>query len=278
MTTEYEKARLKRLRGLDLLDTPPNESFDRITRMASQIFDLPIAAVSLTDEDRQWFKSRVGVEHWEIPREKACCGGVADTAGVLVVNDLLASDFYKDSLLAESGIRFYAGAPLMTRDGYSLGAMCVLGTEPREATEQELAALQDLSKMVMSQIELQHAVGRLDSGTGLPNYLQFVEDLEDLARDHPEETYYALSTELVDLSEASTLQRVMGPSYLEDLSGIGSQVMQSVLGEKKRIYHIGPCQFTHIVTGSQQSVMQQAHELHGALMKIRLKESSPFML
>lgn len=278
MTTEYEKERLKRLRGLDLLDTPTNESFDRITRMASQIFDLPIAAVSLTDEDRQWFKSRVGVEHWEIPREKACCGEVADTADVVVVNDLLASDYYKDSVLADSGIRFYAGAPLMTRDGFSLGAMCVLGTEPRDVTEQELSALHDLSKMVMSQIELQHAVGRVDSGTGLPNYLQFVEDLEDLARDNPKQTYYAMSVELIDLSEASALQRVMGPSYLENLSIAGSEVLQEMLGAKARIYHIGPGQFAFVDSGSKQHIAQQANDLYETLLAIRLNDASPFML
>src|SRR5690606_30829537 len=216
--TDYETARLAVLRQLNLLDTPPSENFDRITRMASQLFNLPIAAVSLTDEDRQWFKSRVGVEHWEIPRFKACCGEVADSSGVLVVNDLLQSETYRDSLLAQSGIRFYAGAPLLTKDGYSLGAMCVLGTEPRQVTAEEIAALKDLSAMVMAQIDLQHAVGRVDSSTGLPNYNQFIEDLDDLSRDAPGAVYYALSTELVDLSQASSLQRVMGPSYLEGLS------------------------------------------------------------
>ena len=77
----YERKRLSTLRQLNLLDTPPSESFDRITRIASELFNLPIAAVSLTDEDRQWFKSRVGIEHWEIPRFKACCGEVVSGAG-----------------------------------------------------------------------------------------------------------------------------------------------------------------------------------------------------
>ena len=114
--TVYEEARLSVLRQLNLLDTPPGENFDRITRMASQLFNLPVAAVSLTDHDRQWFKSRVGVDHWEIPRFKACCGEVADSSDVIVVNDLLASELYRDSHLAASGIRFYAGAPLTTSD------------------------------------------------------------------------------------------------------------------------------------------------------------------
>jgi GAF domain-containing protein len=109
--TVNEKARLSVLRQLDLLDTPPSESFDRITRIASQLFNLPVAAVSLTDHDRQWFKSRIGVDHWEIPRFKACCGEVTDTNSLVVVNDLQASEVYHDSPLAASGIRFYAGAP-----------------------------------------------------------------------------------------------------------------------------------------------------------------------
>ncbi|MGN7159513.1 hypothetical protein [Sphingomonas solaris] len=80
-----EEARLDALYQLNLLDTPPSASFDRITRMASQIFNLPISAVSLTDRDRQWFKSRVGVEHSSIPRDKAPCAQVAETTEVLVI-------------------------------------------------------------------------------------------------------------------------------------------------------------------------------------------------
>src|SRR3712207_9566930 len=87
-----EAARLDALHQLNLLDTAPSESFDRITRMASQLFNLPIAAVSLTDKDRQWFKSRVGVDHWQIPREKAPCGQVAECRHVLVVPDFRSEE------------------------------------------------------------------------------------------------------------------------------------------------------------------------------------------
>ncbi|TCO76084.1 sensor domain-containing phosphodiesterase [Chromatocurvus halotolerans] len=274
----YEAKRLATLRQLNLLDTTPSESFDRITRMASRIFNLPIAAISLSDEDRQWFKSRVGVEHQEIPRFRACCGEVADTSGMVVVEDLLASTTYQNSVLAESGMRFYAGAPLTTRDGYTLGAMCVLGTEPRVATEEELDALRDLAAMVMAQIDLQHAVGRIDPTTTLPNYLQFVEDLEDLARDRAGSTYYTLSTELVDLSEASTLQRVMGPSYLEELSRQAGARLRENLGQATRLYHIGPCQFAHLETGDETRVLERAEALRDALLGLSIGESSPFML
>ena len=116
----HEEARLHALTSLKLLDTASSAAFDRITRMAARLFDLPIAAVSLTDHDRQWFKSRVGVEHRQIPRHKAPCAKVAETRDVLVIPDLTRCEGYEDSLLAQSGIRFYAGAPLVTREGHGL--------------------------------------------------------------------------------------------------------------------------------------------------------------
>jgi GAF domain-containing protein len=148
----HEMKRLDALKKLSLLDTPVSESFDRVTRMAAQIFNLPVAAVSLTDVDRQWFKSRVGIDHVTIPRDGAPCAQVAETTDALVIPDFAASPEYCDSPLGMSGIRFYAGAPLVTREGYGLGALCVLGTEPRQVTDAEMAALKDLASIVMSQI------------------------------------------------------------------------------------------------------------------------------
>lgn len=276
----FEKARLAVLRQLNLLDTPPSESYDRIVRMARQIYDLPIAAISLTDRDRQWFKSRVGIEHWEIPRYKACCAEVTMTSDVVVINDLLASDFYVDSALAKSGIRFYAGAPLITHDGFTLGSMCVLGHEPREASDNELAALQDCSRMVMSQVDLQHAVGRVDFSSGLPNYIQFIEDLDDLAKDHPGERYHAVSTDLVDLSHVGSLQRIMGPGYLSELVCTGRNRLQAspAWPADKKLYHVGPGQLAHLERGEELQVLQRAHGLREALVTALEDEAAPLAL
>ena len=178
MIAQNEEARLDALRRLNLLDTAPSEAFDRITRMASQLFGLPIAAVSLTDHDRQWFKSRIGVEHTSIPRDKAPCAEVAESSDFLVIPNMLDDPWYRDSLLARNGIRFYAGVPLTTREGHGLGSMCVLGTEPRQISASELTSLTDLAAMVMAQIELQHAFGRIDPLSGFPNRTQFMEDLD----------------------------------------------------------------------------------------------------
>ncbi|WP_375393168.1 EAL domain-containing protein [uncultured Sphingomonas sp.] len=238
-----EEARLDALSQLKLLDTPPSETFDRITRMASQIFGLPIAAVSLTDRDRQWFKSRVGVDHCSIPRGGAPCAQVAETTQPLVIEDLLTDACYADSPLGRAGTRFYAGAPLVTSDGYGLGALCVLGTEPRCATASELAALVDLAAMVMAQIELQHAFGRIDPVSGLPTRNQFRDDLIDLARDHPGEKRFAVMIDLARDDQLSRITRAMGAARVDELIREASQALRAAVELTHTAYHVGPAQF-----------------------------------
>ncbi|MDR9439835.1 MAG: sensor domain-containing phosphodiesterase [Halomonas sp.] len=274
-----EQARLYALEQLNLLDTPPSESFDRLTRMASQLFDLPIAAVSLTDADRQWFKSRVGVDHREIPREKAPCADVSASAEVVVIPDLLASSCYRDSHLARTGIRFYAGAPLTTREGHTLGAMCVLGQAPREVTEQERAALVDLAAMVMAQIELQHAFGRVDPLTGMANRGQFDEDLQDLALDAPDERRAALFTEVVEASQLSALHRTMGPAFLDELTRVSAQCLQQAIGHDSQLYYLGSCQFVHLMAAdSDAGLIDHALSLREHLMALESARQVPVLV
>jgi EAL domain-containing protein (putative c-di-GMP-specific phosphodiesterase class I) len=241
-----EAARVDALRKLELLDTPPSEAFDRITRMAAQLFNVPIAAVSLTDSDRQWFKSRVGVEHSSIPRHLAPCAAVADTAAVLVIPDLAADACYRASPLAASGVRFYAGAPLITGDGFGLGALCVLGTEPRLVTAAERTVLQDLAAMVMSQIELQHALGRIDPVSGLPNRKQLIDDFDDLGRDTPGQPRLAAMVSLASPEELSVALRVMGSTYLDEIVGAAVRTLRAVVPPGITVYHVGTTRFVFV--------------------------------
>ncbi len=269
-----ENARLAALRQLDLLDTPPTEAFDRITRMASQLFDLPIAAVSLTDSDRQWFKSRVGVDHSSIPREKAPCAQVAESSQGLVIPDLLLDPCYRDSILASTGVRFYAGAPLTTREGFCLGSMCVLGPEPRQASESEMAALHDLAAMVMAQIELQHAFGRVDPLSGLPNHNQFI---EDLAEDRPgHERRYAVLVDVANPEQLGTAMRVMGPSFLDEMIQEAAATIKSALGPTRTVYHVAPTQFAFL---SPPDVEEQSYVtlLASTMAGFRASASSCFV-
>ncbi|QYF92318.1 EAL domain-containing protein [Massilia sp. PAMC28688] len=242
-----EIQRLEALRKLNILDTVPSDSLDRITRMAAQLFGLPIAAVSLTDHDRQWFKSKVGVEHDAIPRYRAPCAQVADHNRVVVVPDLLQDPEFCDSTLARSGIRFYAGAPLTTSDGHCLGAVCVLGQEPREVTAQELASLQDMAAMVMTQIELQHAIGRMDSMSGLPNRNQFREDVDELARLDPHSPVrLAVVVNLATPQQLDSAVRVMGSSYLDGLLEQAAGWLKQCIGPGTRLYHVGTSKFAFV--------------------------------
>ncbi len=246
MRDHHEEARLDALYQLKLLDTPASEGFDRITRMASQIFGLPVAAVSLTDRDRQWFKSRVGVEHRSIPRDKAPCAQVAESTQPLVIEDFQADACYADSVLGRAGTRFYAGAPLVTSDGYGLGSLCVLGTEPRKATEAELAALVDLAAMVMAQIELQHAFGRIDPVTGMPTRNQFRDDLMDLERDHPGEHRFAVVVDMARDDQISRIVRALGVARVDDFIREASQALRVALGPGRVAYQVGSAQFAFI--------------------------------
>ena len=263
MPTQCEEDRLRALRELRLLDTPPKEAFDRITRLASRLFNLPISAISLTDKDRQWFKSRVGVDEPQLPRHKAPCAQVTSTRDVVVLPDILKEDFYRDSDLAKAGMRFYAGAPLITREGFGLGSMCVVGPEPRTVTEGDLIALKDLAAMVMAQIELRHAFGRIDPVSGLPNRNQLIEDLEDLVRDHPGEDRVAVVIDLADRRHLAEAQRVLGPFFVDDLMRVAKVAIQPFLSAGRVLYHVGKTDFATVLSEPDE------HALHRTLAMIQ---------
>ncbi|MDQ0839069.1 sensor domain-containing phosphodiesterase [Sphingomonas faeni] len=256
MRDHHEDARLDALHQLKLLDTQPSEGFDRITRMASQIFGLPVAAISLTDRDRQWFKSRVGVGHDSIPRETAPCAQVAESSQLIVIEDFQADPCYANSVLGRGGTRFYAGAPLVTHDGFGLGSLCVLGTEPRKATDAELAALVDLAAMVMAQIELQHAFGRIDPVSGLPTRNQFRDDFIDLERDHPGEQRFAVVVDMARDDQISRITRALGLARVDDFIREASQSLRVTLGPGRVAYQVGNAQFAFI---SPPGVEQMAY-------------------
>ncbi|WP_448664450.1 EAL domain-containing protein [Sphingomonas sp. CJ20] len=271
-----EEARLDALYQLKLLDTPPNENFDRITRMASQIFGLPVAAISLTDRNRQWFKSRVGVAHPGIPRERAPCAEVAETGAPLVIEDFLADPYYADSLLANNGTRFYAGAPLVTSEGYGLGSLCVLGTEPRVATPEELRALSDLAAMVMAQIELQHAFGRVDPVSGLPTRTQLRDDLIDLARDHPGQQRCAVVIDIAREEQLGKMARVLGGSRVDEMVRAMAGMVQAAIGPERTAYQVGATQFAFL-SPAGATLPAYLDTLHAKFDRLRGSSASRFV-
>lgn len=155
-----EKARQQALERLQVLDTPDERAYDDMTRLAADLCGTPIALISLTDNHRQWFKSRVGLQAREMPRENSFCSHALETSpGLLIIeNALLDARFIGHPLVVgDPKIRFYAGAPLLTRDGHILGALCVIDTIPRHLEIQQLEELQFMAQQVMVMLDSRSA-------------------------------------------------------------------------------------------------------------------------
>jgi PAS domain S-box-containing protein len=153
-----EQARLAALTALGILDTEPEERFDRITRLAARLFRVPICLISFVDEDRQWFKSRQGLDATETPRDVSFCGHTILDSEPMVVEDTLEDPRFRDNPLVVGGprIRFYAGHPLCAMNGSRVGTLCLADRRPRHFDESEIALLGDLSAMVESELNSIH--------------------------------------------------------------------------------------------------------------------------
>lgn len=156
-----EAQRLETLRGYDVLDTPPESAFDDLTLLAAQICQVPIAVITLVDENRQWFKSIIGLNATETPREFAFCAhAILYSDKVLEVRDAQIDPRFADNPLvtADPHIRFYAGAPLVAPDGLALGTLCVIDYVPRVLSAEQQTALRALSRTVIAQLELRRTL------------------------------------------------------------------------------------------------------------------------
>ncbi|MDQ3946524.1 MAG: SpoIIE family protein phosphatase [Actinomycetota bacterium] len=151
-----EVERLAAVRRYDILDTPPDGAFDRITALAARILRVPISIVSIVDTDRVWFKSHHGLEVDQINRDPGlCASAILQDEPWLVADASVDPRTLANPLVAgEFGLRFYAGAPLTTHDGFNLGTLCVLDRQPQEVSEDQLATLRDLASLVMDELEL----------------------------------------------------------------------------------------------------------------------------
>lgn len=164
-TPACESSRLASLQSLDVLDTPAEERFDRVTRLAKVLFDVPIALVSLVDEKRQWFKSRQGLTAGSTSREISFCGHAILQEAVFLVEDTHEDERFRDNPLVtdEPRIRFYAGYPLRDHEGLALGTLCIIDTRPRKFTAEHRKLLTDLGQIATSELtSLQLGRARFD--------------------------------------------------------------------------------------------------------------------
>lgn len=173
-----EAERLHLLHALRILDTPSEEVFDRITRLVARILDVPIALVSLVDTDRQWFKSRIGIDVNETPRELAFCAhAIAQTSPLIVTDTTQDSRFMSNALVTgDPNIRFYAGVPLRSIGGLSIGTLCAIDSKPRQLNPGEVSILVDLAALVSKEMQMREAM--LLSHARSEQAIQAMEDVE----------------------------------------------------------------------------------------------------
>jgi EAL domain-containing protein (putative c-di-GMP-specific phosphodiesterase class I)/GGDEF domain-containing protein len=236
-------SRLDALAKLVRMTTVSNECFDRVTRLTAKFFGMPIAMILLTETHHVWFKQHIGFEFGAICPSRSACADVAATKMPIIIGDLQVHPNYRTSEFAELGVRSYAGAPLVTHQGRGIGTLCVLGFEPKTATDDEVAALADFARMVMLQVELQVAFGRIDPMSGMPNRNQFLDDMADLAKNEPDSERMAVLVEIAGSDEMDQAARVMGSRYFDEIVNAAAE---TIIGEGRSLYHVASTQFAFL--------------------------------
>ncbi len=243
---------LQRLRDLErygVIDSPSDEHFERIVELASLIFAVPITAISLVEQDRQWFLCNVGLQASETPRDQAFCAHAIAAEGVMVVPDAAVDPRFHANPLVTSAphIRFYAGAPLHSPEGHNLGTLCVIDRRPRQITAEQEHQLALLAQMVMHEIELRRQA-RLCPVTGLPIRSTFLTigglEISRARRDHQ-----PLSLLCIDVDNLRLVNNRWGHRAGDQLLQAVVALLRGVMREQDYAARLGDGEFALLLVG-----------------------------
>jgi diguanylate cyclase (GGDEF)-like protein len=270
--TQDEQARLETLRSLSILDTPPEERFDRLTRMAKRLFGVPIALVSLVDENRQWFKSCFGLSVSETSRDVSFCGHAILGNDLFIIPDAIEDERFSDNplVLNDPFIRFYAGCPLSAPNGRKLGTLCIIDRQPRSFGKEDLEALKDLASMVERELSAVQ-LATLDELTNISNRRGFMmlaqHSLHLCVREN-----ISASMVLMDLDEFKTINDTFGHAEGDQALIFFAEQMKAVCRDADVFARLGGDEFSmllfntskehaeNIVTRLRQSVEKYNQE------------------
>jgi EAL domain-containing protein (putative c-di-GMP-specific phosphodiesterase class I)/GGDEF domain-containing protein len=240
-----EQERVAALERLGILDSQTNEYFDGVTRLAMTIFGLPGAFISLIDRDRQWLKASTGFCTPGDSREHSFCTHTIQASEVLVIEDTHQDPRFRDNpmVTGPDRIRFYAGAPMLTRDGFAIGAFCIIDQEPRQLDQSQRRKLQGLAALVMSHIELRRAVGHVDAVSGIANKFQLEVDLTEQCGVAEGEQRVLVYIDMPDAAKAFEIASVLGIAVYDDVVRSVAGRLSTLFRDRATLYHVTDTRF-----------------------------------
>jgi diguanylate cyclase (GGDEF)-like protein len=251
-----EAHRLATLRDLHLLDTPPEERFDRLTRLARHLFNVDVAQVSLVDDNRQWFKSSAGSFATQTPREVSFCAHAIASTSTLVVPDARLDQRFHDNpfVSGKPFVRFYAGAPLSMPNGSRVGTLCLVHSLPRAFGKEELARLDDLARMAEQEL---HAVplATLDELTGVPNRRAFM-TLAQQTLDQCRRQHLPASMVFFDLDDFKEINDCYGHGEGDRALRAFADILQDMSRHQDIVGRIGNDEFAVLLSGCNEADAQ----------------------
>ena len=257
---EDELLRLETLRNLKILDTDPAERFDRITRLAKRICGTQIALVSLVDNDRQWFKSRQGLDATETSRDISFCGHAILDDQTMVVNDTLSDERFCDNplVMGDPNIRFYAGYPLKAPDGNRVGTLCIIDDKPRDIDAGDIGLLESLGHMVEEELVIASIIHN-DPVTGLSNSAGFFQITEYLLA-MCVRTKSPVSLMLCHLINQNVVSGFMGLAEGDRAAIEMAQLLQATFRDSDVIGRLSDDVFAVLMAGSQLESVEAAEK------------------
>lgn len=245
-----EDARLKTLRSLNVLDTPAEERYDRLTRLAKRMFNVPIALVSLVDTNRQWFKSCVGLTVSETSRDISFCGHAILGNEIFIINDTKKDERFSDNplVLNDPFIRFYAGCPLRHDDGNKLGTLCIIDTQPRTLNEEDYEALKDLAELAEHEL-IAVQLATLDDLTNISNRRGFI-SLAKKSLGICSRQSVPTSLAFFDLNEFKSINDTFGHDEGDKVLAAFADLMRNTFRESDVIARLGGDEFVVLLTNT----------------------------
>lgn len=263
---ETEALRLATLKSLNVLDTPPEERFDRVTRMAKRMFRVQTALVSIVDENRQWFKSRQGLDVCETPRNVSFCGHAILGDEILLVTNALHDERFADNPLVtgDPNVRFYAGCPLKAGNGQKLGTLCIFDNEPREFDQDDADALRDLASMVEDELAAHHT-STTDDLTRISNRRGFLQ-LAQYGLSFCLRNNQPASLAFIDLDGFKPINDTYGHAEGDLALAAFAEVMRASFRSTDLFARLGGDEFVVLLTGAKEDVAQTVLNKFGGLL------------